>query len=138
MKSIKISNLGEIRNELNKYKKGKKFDIHQFNQVARLAWLGKIVLQPLDPQDPECRSYLMYADYPDELAAHFLDIDQDLIGHMHIVDGEQGKALAEVLRAGVEERAKLYQELSRNDFYFRHFYETDAQGGAGAEDQPEG
>jgi hypothetical protein len=46
MKSLKISNLGEIRNELNKYKKGKKFDIHQFNQVARLAWLGKLVIQP--------------------------------------------------------------------------------------------
>jgi len=126
MKSIKISNLGEIRNELNKYKKGKKFDIHQFNQVARLAWLGKVVLQPLDPQDPECRSYLMYVDYPDDLAAHFLDTDQDLLGHMHIVDAEQGNALAEVLRSGVEERAKLYEELSRNDFYFRHFYEGDA------------
>ena len=50
MKSIKVTNLGEIRNELNKYKKGKKFDIHQFNQIARLAWLGKIVMQPLDPE----------------------------------------------------------------------------------------
>lgn len=125
MKSIKISNLGEIRNELNKYKKGKKFDIHQFNQVARLAWLGKIVLQPLDPEDADCKSYLMYADFPEELAAHFLDLDQDLVGHMHIVDSEQGNALAEILRSGVEERANLYQQLSRNDFYFRQFYKSE-------------
>jgi hypothetical protein len=122
MKSIKVSNLGEIRNELNKYKKGKKLDIGQFNQVARLAWLGKVVMQPLDPEDPECQSLLLYCEQPDELAAHFLDLDDDLVGHMHILDGEQGRALIEILRAGVEERAKLYQELSRNDFYFRHFY----------------
>ena len=93
MKSIKVSNLGEIRNELNKYKKGKKFDIHQFNQVARLAWLGKVALQPLDPEDPDCKSLLLYVDYPEELAQHFLDTDQELLGHMHIVDGEQGQAL---------------------------------------------
>jgi hypothetical protein len=125
MKSIKVSNLGEIRNELNKYKKGKKFDIHQFNQVARLAWLGKVALQPLDPEDADCKSLLLYVDYPEELAQHFLDTDQELLGHMHIVDGEQGQALVDILRSGVEERAKLYQELSRNDFYFRHFYEDD-------------
>ena len=134
MKSIKVTNLGEIRNEVNKYKKGKKFDINQFNQIARLAWLGKIVLQPLDPQDPECKAYLLFADYPDELAAHFLDPDHDLVGQMHIVDGQQGDALAEILRAGVEERAKLYQELSRNDFYFRHFYkESEGKEGPGPE-----
>jgi hypothetical protein len=127
MKSLKISNLGEIRNELNKYKKGKKFDIHQFNQVARLAWLGKLVMQPLDPEDKECASFLVYADHPDELAAHFLDLDQDLVGQMHIVDGEQGAALIKILRMGVEERAKLYQDLSRSDFYFRHFYASEEQ-----------
>jgi len=125
MKSIKVTNLGEIRNELNKYKKGKKFDIHQFNQIARLAWLGKIVMQPLDPEDPETKSYLLYADYPDALAEHILDTDQELIGQMHIVDAQQGDALAGILRAGVEERAKMYQELRRNDFYFRHFYKAD-------------
>jgi hypothetical protein len=122
MKSIKVSNLGEIRNELNKYKKGKKLDINQFNQVARLAWLGKVAMQPLDPEDPECQSLLLYVQEPDELAAHFLGLDDDLVNHMHILDGEQGKALIQVLRAGVEERAKLYQELATNDFYFRHFY----------------
>jgi hypothetical protein len=122
MKSLKITNIGEIRNELNKYKRGKKFDIHQFNQVARLAWLGRVVMQPLDPEDPECKSFLMFIQEPDELPAHFLDTDQDLMGAMHIVDGEQAEALIQVLRSGVEERAKLYEDLSRSDFYFRYFY----------------
>ncbi len=136
MKSIKVTNLGEIRNELNKYKKGKKFDIHQFNQIARLAWLGKIVMQPLDPQDAECRAYLLYVDYPDALAAHFIDTDQDLIGQMHIVDGEQGDALSEILRSGMEERAKLLEDLSRSDFYFRYFY-RDKDKAPGSEEPPE-
>jgi hypothetical protein len=122
MKSLKITNIGEIRNELNKYRRGKKFDIHQFNQVARLAWLGRVVMQPLDPEDPECKSFLMFIQEPDELPAHFLDTDQDLMGAMHIVDGEQAEALIQVLRSGVEERAKLYEDLSRSDFYFRYFY----------------
>jgi hypothetical protein len=143
MKSLKITNIGEIRNELNKYKRGKKFDIHQFNQVARLAWLGRVVMQPLDPEDPECKSFLMFIQEPDELPAHFLDIDQDLMGAMHIVDGEQAAALIQVLRSGVEERAKLYEDLSRSDFYFRYFYhpkeepaseETTAGPQGGAED----
>jgi hypothetical protein len=122
MKSLKITNIGEIRNELNKYRKGRKFDIHQFNQIARLAWLGRVVMQPLDPQDADCKSFLVYVQEPDELAAHFLDTDQELTGAMHIVDGEQAEALIQVLRGGVEERAKLYEDLSRSDFYFRYFY----------------
>nr|WP_296748255.1 hypothetical protein [Thioalkalivibrio sp.] len=122
MKSLKVTNIGEIRNELNRYKRGKKFDIHQFNQVARLAWLGRVVMQPLDQEDPECKSFLMFIQEPDDLPAHFLDTDQDLMGAMHIVDGEQAEALIQVLRSGVEERAKLYEDLSRSDFYFRYFY----------------
>ncbi|MCA1791799.1 MAG: hypothetical protein LC667_18690 [Thioalkalivibrio sp.] len=122
MKSLKVTNIGEIRNELNKYKRGKKFDIHQFNQVARLAWLGQVVMQPLDQEDADCKSFLMFIQEPDELPAHFLDTDQDLMGAMHIVDGEQAEALIQVLRSGVEERAKLYEDLSRSDFYFRYFY----------------
>jgi len=125
MKSIRIENAGAIRNELNKYKHGRKLDISQFNQVARLAWLGKLVLQPLDPEDAECRALLVYAQEPSELAAHVLDVDGDLLGHMHVVDGEQGRALIEVLRQGVQERARLYQELKQRDFYFAHFYHGD-------------
>jgi hypothetical protein len=122
MKSLKITNIGDIRNELNKYRRGKKFDIHQFNQVARLAWLGRVVMQPLDPQDSESRAFLVYIQEPDELAAHFLNTDQDLMRAMHIVDGEQAEALIRILRNGVEERARLYEDLSRSDFYFRHFH----------------
>lgn len=123
MKSIHLTDIGAIRNELNKYKKGKKFDINQFNQVARLAWLGKITLQSLDPLDPECRSYLLYTDYPDAFAAHFLDTEEELMGHIHIVDGEQGDALARILEQGVQDRAALYQDLRQRDFYFRCFFE---------------
>ncbi|AOV16498.1 hypothetical protein BJI67_04905 [Acidihalobacter aeolianus] len=135
MKSIKISNLGEIRNELNKYKKGKKFDIHQFNQMARLAWLGKIVMQPLDPLDEKCESFLLYCDYPDEFQSHFLDPDQDLVGQMHIVDGEQALALSRIMQRGVEERALLYQDLRQRDFYFDEFYRPKKQGGEQSPDE---
>ncbi|WP_038053597.1 hypothetical protein [Thioalkalivibrio sp. ALJ1] len=142
MKSMKIANIGEIRNELNKYKKGKKLDIHQFNQVARLAWLGKIVMQPLDLEDPECKSFLVYIQEPEELAAHFLDTDQELTGGIHIIDGEQAMAMVEIMRSGVEERAKLYEDLSRSDFYFRYFYQPGADdkgGDAGSgQDHTEG
>lgn len=125
MKSIKVTDLSQVKNELNKYRKGKKFDINQFNQIARLAWLGKITLQPLDPQDASCQSLLLYADYPDELPGHFLNIDHDLLGHIHIVDGEQGQALIKILEQGVGERAALYRDLAQRDFYFGHFYQPD-------------
>ena len=124
MKSIKVTDIGSIKNELRKYKAGKKFDINQFNQIARLAWFGKVVMQPLDAEDPECRSFLLYADYPDDFIQHFLDTDQDLIGQMHIVDGEQAQALVKILEQGVQERAQLYQSVRQRDFYFKHFYES--------------
>lgn len=139
MKSMKIANIGEIRNELNKYKKGKKLDIHQFNQVARLAWLGKIVMQPLDLEDPDCKSFLVYIQEPEELAAHFLNTDQELTGGIHIIDGEQAMAMVEIMRGGVEERAKLYEDLSRSDFYFRYFYQPGKDDESPSEqDKPEG
>ena len=122
MKSIKITDVSHIKNELNKYKKGQKLDIRQFNQAARLAWLGKVVLMPLDPQDPETRSYLMYVDHPDGLAAHFVHPDEDLVGRIFILDAEQGDALAEIVEQGVRERAAVYEDLERKDFYFAKFY----------------
>lgn len=121
MKKIDITNISDIRNQLNRYRKGKKFDIRQFNQAARLAWLGKLVMQPLDPEDETCRSFLVYADYPDALATDILDTDEEVIGQMHIVDAEQSEALIKIMRMGMEERAKLYDDLSRSDFYFRYF-----------------
>lgn len=123
MKSDKVSNLGAIRNELNKYRRGKKFDIHQFNQIARLAWLGRVSLQPLEPEDPDCTAYLMHVDYPEGLAAQVVDADDELLGHIFIVDGEQGDAFVRILREGVEARGRLYEELGRRDFYFGHFYQ---------------
>ena len=122
MKSIKVTDISQIKNELNKYKKGVKFDIRHFNQVARLAWLGKVVMMPLDPQDPDTRSLLMYVDYPDGLAARFLHPDEDLVGRIFIVDAERGRALAEILEEGVRERARQFQDIERRDFYFSKFY----------------
>lgn len=124
MKTIPISDAASLKNELRKYKKGKKFDINQFNQIARLAWLGKVVMQPLDAEDPENRAILLYAAFPDEFVQHFLSTDNDLIGHMHIVDGEQAQALIKILEQGVQDRAHLYQDLSRRDFYFKHFFDA--------------
>ncbi|TVQ69915.1 MAG: hypothetical protein EA372_11315 [Chromatiaceae bacterium] len=121
MKKIDITNVSDLRNQLNRYRQGKKFDIHQFNQVARLAWLGKVLMQPLDPEDETCKSFLIYVEHPDELVAHCLSPDEDLVGQMHIVDGQQAQALIQILKLGVEERAKLYDDLSRSDFYFRYF-----------------
>lgn len=125
MKSIKIKEIGNVKNQLRKYTAGKKFDINQFDQMARLAWLGKLVFQPLEPEDPECQSLLVYADFPDDFIQHFLRTDDDLIGHMYIVDAEQGKALIKILEQGVQERAVLYGDLKQRGFYFDHFYKSD-------------
>jgi hypothetical protein len=133
MKRIPITDLHQLRNELNKYKKGVKFDIRQFNQVARLAWLGKIVMMPLDPTDPDTRSFLMYVDYPDAFVANFVHPDEDLVGRIFIVDAEQGQALAEIVEEGVRERAALYEALERRDFYFQKFFRPGPQGPAHSE-----
>jgi len=129
MKSIKVTDIGTIKNELRKYKAGKKFDINQFNQIARLAWFGKVTMQPLDPEDETCRSFLLFADYPDDFIEHFLRTDEDLIGQMHIVDSEQAKALVKIIEQGVQERAELYQSMKQRDFYFKHFYESSDKDG---------
>lgn len=123
MKSIRVTDVGTLKNELNKYRKGKKFEIHQFNKVARLAWLGNVVLQALDPTEEEVKSYLLYCDYPESLPEQILDIEQELIGHIHIVDAAQGDALARILEQGFQERVALYQNLCQRDFYFDKFYD---------------
>ena len=122
MKSIKVTDVGQIKNELNKYRRGKKLEIRQFNQAARLAWLGKVTLMPLDPEDPETRSYLLYLDYPEGLSARIVDVDEDLVGRIFVLDGEQATFLAEIVEQGVRERAALYEDLNRRDFYFWKFY----------------
>ncbi len=125
MKQIKVTDVSHLKNELNKYKKGKKLDIRQFNQAARVAWLGKLVMKPLDLEDPETKSYLVYVDYPDGLASHFLNLDEDLVGHIFIIDAEQGHYLAEIVQQGVRDRAAMLEDLDKRDFYFKKFYEAD-------------
>jgi hypothetical protein len=122
VKEIKLTDVGTLKNELKKYKTGKKLGIPQFNQAARMAWLGKIVLSPLDPEDAECRAYLLYVPPPEGLAERFLDLDEELLARIHILDAEQGTQLAAILRDGVEARAKDIEALNRRDFYFQcHF-----------------
>ena len=122
MKSIDIADVGALKNELRKYKLGKKLDISQFNQAARLAWLGRIALSPLDPEDPECRAWLLHLEHPEGLAAEILELDVELIGRIHILDAEQGERLAEILREGFEARAKELEALSKRDFYLGKFF----------------
>jgi len=122
MKSIDIADIGALKNELRKYKLGKKLDISQFNQAARLAWLGRIALSPLDPEDPECRAWLLHLEHPEGLAGEILELDVELIGRIHILDAEQGERLAEILREGFEARAKELEALSKRDFYLGKFF----------------
>ncbi len=127
MKGIQITDLGALRNELAKYKKGKKLGIRQFNQAARLAWLGRAVLSPLDPEDAECKAWLLYLQRPEGLAEHCLVIDEDLLQYIHILDAEQGAHLAAVLEAGVKERAAGLDALNRRDFYLEKYFDPDKE-----------
>lgn len=128
-RSIPIADLGTLKNELAKYKKGRKLDIRLFNQVARLAWLGRIVLCPLDPEDPECKSWLLHLQSPEGLAAQIIRVDEDLNGmpfasQIHILDAEQGAALAAIFREGMTQRARDLQALEQRDFYFEKFFDS--------------
>src|SRR3972149_11098468 len=118
MKIIGVTDSGKLRNELAKYKQGKKLDIRKFNQVARLAWLGRIVLSPLDPEDPENRAWLLYVERPEGLAARCLVIGEELFQQIHILDAEQGEHLAAILAESVASRAEELQALNRRGFYF--------------------
>lgn len=127
MKSIGITDIGKIKNELNKYRKGKKLDIRLFNQVARLAWLGRIVLCPLDPEDPECKAWLLHLQPLEGLAAEIIKVDEDLNGmpfasQIHVLDAEQGEHLAAILRAGMVNRARELQAIEKRDFYFEKYF----------------
>jgi len=127
MKEIKLTDVGQLKNELAKYKKGKKLDIRLFNQVARLAWLGKIVLSPLDPEDPDCRAWLLYLQPLDGLAREIIALDEDLNGmpftsQIHILDAEQGEYLAQIFREGMQQRARDLEALNQRDFYLAKFF----------------
>jgi len=127
MKTIAVTDIGKIKNELNKYRKGKKLDIRLFNQVARLAWLGKIVLCPLDPEDPECKAWLLHLQPLEGLAAEIIKVDEDLNGmpfasQIHVLDAEQGEHLAAILREGMMHRAHELEALAQREFYFEKFF----------------
>jgi len=121
-KTIPLADVGALRNELAKYKKGKKLDIRQFNQAARLAWLGRVVLSPLDPEDPDNRAWLLHLERPEGIAGEVLIVDEDLFQRIHILDAEQGEHLAAILRQGVSERAEALAALNRRDFYFDKYF----------------
>ena len=123
-KTISLTDVGALRNELAKYKKGKKLDIRQFNQAARLAWLGRIVLSPLDPEDPDNRAWLLHLERPEGLAGELLIVDEDLFQRIHVLDAEQGEHLAAILQQGVQERAAALDALNRRDFYFEKYFES--------------
>ena len=125
--NIPVTDVGALKNELRKYKHGKKLDISQFNQAARLAWLGRIALSPLDPEDPECRAWLLHLERPEGLAGEVLDFDPELLGRMHILDAEQGERLAEILREGFESRAREIEQLARRDFYLDKFFRPEGE-----------
>ena len=132
MKTIPITDASKLKNELAKYKKGKKLDIRLFNQVARLAWLGRIVLCPLDPDDPECRAWLLHLQPPEGLAAEIIRVDEDLNGtpfasQIHILDAEQGGHLADIFRDGMQQRARDLQALAQRDFYFEKYFSPEGK-----------
>jgi hypothetical protein len=127
MKTLQVTDLSALRNELRKYQHGRKLDIRQFNQAARLAWLGRVSLSPLDPEDPECRAWLLHLERPEGLAGATLSIDEDLLGRIHVLDGEQGDRLAEILREGFAARAQDLQALDARDFYLERFFRPKEQ-----------
>lgn len=129
MGTINITDVGQLKNELAKYKQGKKLDLRQFNQAARLAWLGLAVLSPLDAEDPQCRAWLLYLRRPEGLAGHLLVADEELFLHIHLLDAEQGEAIARILQQGVQERAAQFGELNQRDFYFDQFFKPRNDGG---------
>lgn len=127
MKNIGIADMGALRNELRKYRHGRKLDIRQFNQAARLAWLGLVTLSPLDPEAPDCRAWLLHLERPQGIAAEVLALDEDLLGRIHVLDGEQGERLAEILREGFEARAGEVAALERRDFYLARFFHEERE-----------
>jgi hypothetical protein len=121
MKPLQVTDVGALKNELRKYKQGAKLDIRRFNQAARLAWLGRASLSPLDPEDAECRAWLLHLERPEGLAGEILQLDEELLGRIHVLDGEQGERLAEIMKEGFQARARDYDALDRRDFYLDKF-----------------
>lgn len=95
--------------------------------MSRLAWLGKVVLCPLDAEDADCRSWLLHMQPLEELAAEVIRVNGDLNGmpfasQIHILHAEQGAALSATFREGMEMRARDPDTLSRRDFHFETLF----------------
>jgi hypothetical protein len=91
-------------------------------------------MSPLDAEDETCQSWLLHVQPPEGFTAHFIDVDEDLINEIHVLDAEQGKYLAEIMRAGLSARAQELEQLNRRDFYFGKFFQ--AGGDAPASEEP--
>jgi hypothetical protein len=128
-KTIPLQDTSSLKNELRKYRKGAKLTIPEFNKVARLAYLGYVVLNPLDPEDPEVDAFLIYIQPPEGLAGHILSVDPDLPDSIRILDSGQGNALAQIVQQGVQDRVDYYRGIDGADFYFEHFFDSDQDGG---------
>jgi hypothetical protein len=126
MKSINLRDLSQLRNELAKFRKGKKLAIAQFNQAARLAWLGRVVLAPLDPDDPACTAFLLYCERPTGIYADLIAVDEYLFSRIHVLDAEQGGKLREIFCEGIEARGAGARALNERDFYFEKFFRPEA------------
>jgi len=126
-RNISLTDVGALKNELRKYKHGRKLDIRQFNQAARLAWLGRVALSPLDPDDPECGAWLLHLERPEGLAGEVLQLDEDLLGRMHVLDAEQGAHLVEIMKEGFQARAREAGALNERDFYLDKFFRAEVK-----------
>ncbi|HKL77283.1 MAG TPA: hypothetical protein VJ985_02800 [Gammaproteobacteria bacterium] len=135
-KTIPMQDTSTLKNELRRFQKGQKLTIQEFNKVARLAYFGYIVLSPLDPDDEDVTSYLMYIQPPEGLPATQLSVDEDMPDSIRILDSEQGNAVADVIRQGIRDRLDHIQQVQQTDFYFRYFYEkpNEEKGSGGGED----
>lgn len=130
MKNIPIADLSALKNELAKYKKGRKLEIRLFNQVARLAWLGRIVLCPLEREDPGCKAWLLYLQPLEGLERELIRVDEEANGmpfasQIHILDAEQGEALAAIFKEGMERRVRELEALKKREFYFEKFFSAE-------------
>lgn len=127
-KTIPLQDTGALKNELRRFQKGEKLTIQDFNKIARLAYFGFVVLTPLDPEDDSVTSYLMYIQPPEGLPATQLPVDEDMPDSIRILDGEQGDAIADVIRQGVRDRLDHIQQVAGKEFYFQYFYENAGEG----------
>ncbi|HTO48462.1 MAG TPA: hypothetical protein VML91_12560 [Burkholderiales bacterium] len=115
MRRLNVTDLGALRDELAESAVAAKLDGDRFNQAARLAWLGHAVLSPVDADAPG--PWLLYLERPERLAEQCLGFDEDLLRQIHILEAEQGVALAAIAVEGAKDRSSTLAALDRRDFH---------------------